>query len=153
MYEVAVLAGGSNRALKKWIDEHDYPYPKGMDAAVNNYVQAGWCFVAEHIQFYSIRSMRNSAEGSVHERGTFRSAHWAIPPILGRSLRQSHRHQHPDENNNTLKTKGYHLEHNFGPSNKHLLSLLATQNILTFLFFSFLTFCSSCSISVLYEIR
>jgi len=46
-----------------------------------------------------------------------------------------------NENNNTLKTKGYHLEHNFGHGKQHLSSLLATMNILAFLFHSFLTFC------------
>jgi hypothetical protein len=46
-----------------------------------------------------------------------------------------------NENNNTLKTKGYHLEHNFGHGRQHLSSLLATMNILAFLFHSFLTFC------------
>ena len=39
-----------------------------------------------------------------------------------------------NENNNTLKTKGYHLEHNFGHGKQHLSSLLATLNILAFLF-------------------
>ena len=46
-----------------------------------------------------------------------------------------------NENNNTLKAKGYHLEHNFGHGKQHLSSLLATMNILAFLFHSFLTFC------------
>ena len=45
-----------------------------------------------------------------------------------------------NENNNTLKTKGYHLEHNFGHGKKHLSSLLATLNILAFLFHTFLEF-------------
>ncbi len=36
-------------------------------------------------------------------------------------------------NNNTLKTKGYHLEHNFGHGQQHLASLLATFNLLAFL--------------------
>ena len=39
-----------------------------------------------------------------------------------------------NENNNTLKTKGYHLEHNFGHGKKHLAALLLTLNILAFLF-------------------
>jgi len=39
-----------------------------------------------------------------------------------------------NENNNTLKTKGYHLEHNFGHGEKHLSSLLFTLNLLAFLF-------------------
>ena len=46
-----------------------------------------------------------------------------------------------NENYNTLKTKGYHLEHNFGHGQQHLSSLLVTLNILAFLFHSFLTFC------------
>ena len=39
-----------------------------------------------------------------------------------------------NENNNTLKTKGYNLEHNFGHGKQHLSSLLATLNILSLLF-------------------
>ena len=45
-----------------------------------------------------------------------------------------------NENNNTLKTKGYHLEHNFGHGKKHLSSLLATMNLLAFLFHTMLEF-------------
>ena len=37
-----------------------------------------------------------------------------------------------NENNNVLKTKGYHLEHNFGHGKQHLCSLLATMNLLAF---------------------
>ena len=43
-----------------------------------------------------------------------------------------------NENNNTLKTKGYNLEHNFGHGQKHLSSLLATFNILALLFHTLL---------------
>ena len=39
-----------------------------------------------------------------------------------------------NENNNVLKTKGYHLEHNFGHGKKYLASLLLTLNLLAFLF-------------------
>jgi hypothetical protein len=39
-----------------------------------------------------------------------------------------------NENNNVLKTKGYHLTHNFGHGKKHLSSLLLTFNLLAFLF-------------------
>jgi len=38
-----------------------------------------------------------------------------------------------NENNNTLKTKGYHFEHNYGHGQKHLSSLLASLIILAFL--------------------
>ena len=45
-----------------------------------------------------------------------------------------------NENNNTLKTKGYHLEHNFGHGKEHLSTLLAAMNILAFLYHTFLSF-------------
>jgi len=38
-----------------------------------------------------------------------------------------------NENNNTLKTKGYHFEHNFGHGKVHLANLLATMILLAFL--------------------
>ena len=39
-----------------------------------------------------------------------------------------------NENNNVLKTKGYHIEHNFGHGSQHLASLLLSLNLLVFLF-------------------
>jgi hypothetical protein len=45
-----------------------------------------------------------------------------------------------NENNNTLKTKGYNLEHNYGHGEKNLSSLLATFIILAFLFHTVLGF-------------
>ena len=37
-----------------------------------------------------------------------------------------------NENNNVLKTKGYHLEHNFGHGKKNLSTLFLTFNILAY---------------------
>jgi hypothetical protein len=39
-----------------------------------------------------------------------------------------------NENNNVLKTKGYHLEHNYGHGKQHLSAVLLTLNLLAFLF-------------------
>ncbi|UIE36042.1 ISNCY family transposase [Leptodesmis sichuanensis] len=39
-----------------------------------------------------------------------------------------------NENHNVLKTKGYHLEHNFGHGQHHLAATLLTLNLLAFLF-------------------
>jgi hypothetical protein len=39
-----------------------------------------------------------------------------------------------NENNNVLKTKGYHLEHNFGHGSQYLACLLLSLNLLAFLF-------------------
>lgn len=46
MYEVAVLDAGSARVLKEWMDENGFQYPDGMDDVCDEYVDAGWCFVA-----------------------------------------------------------------------------------------------------------
>jgi hypothetical protein len=43
-----------------------------------------------------------------------------------------------NENNNVLKTKGYHLEHNFGHGQMHLSALLLSLNLLAFLFHTLL---------------
>jgi hypothetical protein len=43
-----------------------------------------------------------------------------------------------NENNNTLKTKGYNLEHNFGHGKVNLSSMLAMLNILAFFFHTIL---------------
>jgi hypothetical protein len=37
-----------------------------------------------------------------------------------------------NENNNVLKNRGYHLEHNFGHGKEHLASVLLTMNLLAF---------------------
>lgn len=39
-----------------------------------------------------------------------------------------------NESNNTLKTKGYHLEHNYGHGAQHLVATLACLTFLAFLF-------------------
>ena len=39
-----------------------------------------------------------------------------------------------NEGHNVLKTKGYHLEHNFGHGKQHLAAFLLTLNLLAFLF-------------------
>ena len=46
-----------------------------------------------------------------------------------------------NENNNILKTKGYHLEHNFGHGNENLSKNLCSLNILAFLFHTIQDFC------------
>jgi len=46
MYEVAVLKAGSSAALDKWMSDHGFQYPDGMDDVCDDYVEAEWCFVA-----------------------------------------------------------------------------------------------------------
>ena len=45
-----------------------------------------------------------------------------------------------NENHNVLKTRGYHLEHNFGHGQRHLAKILLTLNLLAFLFHTVLQF-------------
>jgi hypothetical protein len=45
-----------------------------------------------------------------------------------------------NENNNTLKTKGYNLEHNFGHGTQFLSQVLLTMNLLSFLYHTVLHF-------------
>jgi len=46
MYELAVLQAGSAKALARWMKEHAYRFPDGMEDVCNEYVSKGWCFVA-----------------------------------------------------------------------------------------------------------
>jgi hypothetical protein len=49
-----------------------------------------------------------------------------------------------NENNNTLKTKGYNFSHNFGHGKKHLSALLASLIILAFLVHTILGWFDKC---------
>ncbi len=46
MYEVAVLAAGSSKSLKRWMDDNRFRYPDGMDKVIDDYVASKWYFVA-----------------------------------------------------------------------------------------------------------
>jgi hypothetical protein len=46
-----------------------------------------------------------------------------------------------NENNNVLKTKGYHIEHNFGHGKRYLAAFLLSFNLLAFLFHTVLSLC------------
>jgi len=72
-------------------------------------------------------------EGAVRYRNSF-ITDWAITAdnVAGLVAAGRARWKIENENNNVLKTKGYHLEHNFGHGKQHLSSLLATMNLLAF---------------------
>jgi len=46
-----------------------------------------------------------------------------------------------NENNNVLKTKGYHIAHNFGHGKKYLAAFMLSLNLLAFLFHTVLQWC------------
>jgi hypothetical protein len=78
-------------------------------------------------------------DGKVTYKNSFATSH-AIPDdtVAAVVLAGRTRWKGENENNNTLKTKGYHLEHNFGHGKQHLASFLATLNILSLLFHTLL---------------
>ena len=77
----------------------------------------------------------HETEGVILHRNAFVTNHTidqtTIEPIVaaGRARWKSE-----NENNNVLKTKGYHLEHNYGHGTAYLSSFLLTLNLLAFLF-------------------
>lgn len=46
MYQMAVLEAGSAEALSRWMTQHGYVYPAGMEGACEDFIRLGWCFVA-----------------------------------------------------------------------------------------------------------
>jgi hypothetical protein len=73
--------------------------------------------------------------GKVVYRNAFATNHVITATTVAEIVRAGRaRWKVENENNNTLKTKGYNLTHNFGHGKRHLSSLLATLNLLAFLF-------------------
>jgi hypothetical protein len=113
-------------------EEHTYrfancvPLAEGDDA-----LKVNWCEVTI-----------TNKKGEVLYRNGFITDHQITPENVASIVTTARaRWKIENENNNVLKTKGYHLEHNFGHGQKHLSSLLAAMNILAFLYHSFLHFC------------
>jgi hypothetical protein len=73
------------------------------------------------------------AAGKILYRNAF-ITDWNISPanVAGLVAAGRARWKIENENNNVLKNRGYHLEHNFGHGKKHLSSLLLTMNLLAF---------------------
>ena len=75
-----------------------------------------------------------TAEGKVLYRNAFATSHPvdASTVVAGVAAGRS-RWKIENENNNTLKTKGYHFKHNYGHGKQPLSSLLATLTLLAYL--------------------
>ena len=79
------------------------------------------------------------AEGKRHARHVFATNHHLTGEnIIAYIDAARARWKIENEHNNTLKTKGYNLEHNFGHGKENLSNLLLTFNLLAFLFHSLL---------------
>lgn len=99
------------------------PLRNGDDA-----LQVNWC---------ELTTTRD--DGKTVYQNAFATNHPIAPANVAEVVRAGRaRWKVENENNNTLKTKGYHLSHNFGHGKQHLSALLATLNLLAFLFHTLL---------------
>jgi hypothetical protein len=99
---------------------NDVPLRGGTDA-----LQVNWC---------EITITRESNEKLIY-RNSF-ATHFEITDSNVEAIVRDGRTRwkSENENHNVLKTKGYHLEHNFGHGKMFLASFLLTLNLLAFLF-------------------
>jgi hypothetical protein len=112
------VKGKSNR----W-EHHRYRWANGVPLTDrDDALKVNWCELTI-----------TDAEGTLTYRNSF-ITDWPISAdnVTGLVAAGRARWKIENESNNVLKTKGYHLEHNFGHGQQHLASLLATMNLLAF---------------------
>lgn len=96
------------------------PLRAGEDALLVN-----WCEV----------TVTEGIDGEVLYHNAFATNHLITDKTVAPIIDMGRAHwKIENENNNVLKTKGYHLEHNYGHGKEHLSSFLLTLNLLAFLF-------------------
>jgi SRSO17 transposase len=112
------VKGKSNR----W-EHHHYRWANGVPLTDSqDALKVNWCELTI-----------TDAQGEVLYRNSY-ITDWKVSEanVAGLVASGRARWKIENENNNVLKTKGYHLEHNFGHGKKHLSSLLMTMNLLAF---------------------
>jgi Transposase DDE domain len=104
-------------------EHHQYRWANGVPLTDSqDSLKVNWCELTI-----------TNAQGQVLYRNSF-ITDWEIDAknVVGLVAAGRARWKIENENNNVLKTKGYHLEHNFGHGKQHLASLLMTMNLLAF---------------------
>lgn len=112
------VKGKSNR----W-EHHQYRWANGVPLIdSDDALKVNWCELTI-----------TDAQGAMCYRNSF-ITDWKIRAdnVAGLVAAGRARWKIENESNNVLKTKGYHLEHNFGHGKKHLAALLMTMNLLAF---------------------
>ena len=105
----------------RWVNQ--VPLRDGDDA-----LQVNWC---------ELTTTRD--DGKVTYHNAFATNHTITAANVAEIVRAGRaRWKVENENNNTLKTQGYNLTHNFGHGKQHLSALLLTLNLLAFLFHTLL---------------
>ncbi len=116
---------GKERLYYRYRFANDVPIKDGEDA-----LRINW---AELTIF--------DAEGNVRKRHAFATNHLITKDNVVSLVEAGRgRWKIENEHNNTLKTKGYNLEHNFGHGEENLSNLLLIFNLLAFLFHTVLEF-------------
>jgi hypothetical protein len=116
-----------HRRNKRFGEVFTYRYANGVPLrAGEDALLVNWCEV----------TITKGREGEVLYHNAFATNHLitdkTVAPIVN-LLGRTH-WKIENENNNVLKNRGYHLEHNFGHGKNHLSSFLLTLNLLAFLF-------------------
>ena len=119
---------GNGRYFERW----DYRYLNQLPLRDEQpALLVNWCEVI----------VKRESDGQLLYNNSWITNHWLTPQrviLVGAAGRSRWRNQIPicteNENHNVLKTRGYHLEHNFGHGKQHLSSFLLTLNLLAFLF-------------------
>ena len=110
---------GTERLTYTYQYANDVPLKEGKDALLVNWPQL---------------TITNE-KGAVTFRNSFVSNHTITRENVVAFIQAGRtRWKIENENNNTLKTKGYHFEHNFGHGEEHLSETLLSLNLLSFLF-------------------
>lgn len=105
--------------------------PGRPDRSADDAVQVNWCELTS-----------TTENGRVLYRNAFATSHAVRADNVAEVVAAGRaRWKIENENNNVLKTKGYHFEHNYGHGKKHLASLLATLIILAYLMHTVLQWC------------
>lgn len=114
---------------KKWTgkveETYTYRYSNGLPLKVSDdALLVNWCELTV-----------TRPDGQVIYKNSWATNHFITDETVIEIVRAGRtRWKVENENNNTLKTKGYNLEHNFGHGKQHLASFLASLNILSLLF-------------------
>lgn len=129
LYEWMEFTGPEELTIRHWNGQfgelHTYryvehvPLRRGDDALYVN-----WCEL----------TITHEEDERILYRNSFVTNHSVTPETVEPIVQAGRaRWKSENESHNVLKTKGYHLEHNFGHGQQHLASFLLTLNLLAFL--------------------
>lgn len=111
---------GRFRTVHTYRYTNDVPVREGEDA-----LQVNWCELL----------ITKETAGTILYRNAFATNHHLDHTTVEAVVQAGRaRWKIENEHNNTLKTRGYHLEHNYGHGQQHLSAVLLTLNLLAFLF-------------------